>query len=568
MVFADTSDVTASVKNALRHLKHLGECFRENTFSEKNVNSVDNVADTLLQLEQELIKLYSEYEAQSIGASALRHRLKILPDEYKLEITSAVNCARESNTSVIHRLQNELDALLKQLKEHNERDASLNTEIVVLQAEKNALQQRYDETIALVNQRMSDKAKLQINLNETRDTVRETNQYTYDLEEDIMALKEKLIQERNNARQEKSRLEEDIASTVKRNDQQERINRTLKKDVDVANQKKSESEMQLRTMYREREKYETENEQFTKKILEQEELLQLEQDECNRLLKEGLQLTHSAGEALLNYETKKQEYEERAQTAGDRVTEETEALKNLKVRHDEVIKQTEENIELSKTVQDEIESNGKELEELKREIANKLEKTAKLNLDNAETSKELEAMREAHQMVVDSLKLQTDGVEKQLNHLRSIRIAKQKEREQLLKNIEQMRSTTKNSIIQYNRFILQTTTKVNELSEKKTILDRDLREEQLQVNDFDDKLKTLKTEYSDMKVRFEQAIQQLEESTSQLILSIDKNRKRVQETQPGYNLLCEEFEKVTSIYEATKESMIETKRKKQEFVDK
>ncbi|CAF1578306.1 unnamed protein product, partial [Didymodactylos carnosus] len=142
------------------------------------------------------------------------------------------------------------------------------------------------------------------------------------------------------------------------------------------------------------------------------------------------------------------------------------------------------------------------------------------------------------------------------------------EREQLLKNIEQMRSTTKNSIIQYNRFILQTTTKVNELSEKKTILDRDLREEQLQVNDFDDKLKTLKTEYSDMKVRFEQAIQQLEESTSQLILSIDKNRKRVQETQPGYNLLCEEFEKVTSIYEATKESMIETKRKKQEFVDK
>ncbi|CAF1648598.1 unnamed protein product, partial [Didymodactylos carnosus] len=53
-------------------------------------------------------------------------------------------------------------------------------------------------------------------------------QLTYDLEEDIMALKEKLIQERNNARQEKSRLEEDIASTVKRNDQQERINRTLK----------------------------------------------------------------------------------------------------------------------------------------------------------------------------------------------------------------------------------------------------------------------------------------------------------------------------------------------------
>ncbi len=43
-------------------------------------------------------------------------------------------------------------------------------------ADKNALQQQYDTTIADVNQRVSDKATLQINLNETRDTVRETNQ--------------------------------------------------------------------------------------------------------------------------------------------------------------------------------------------------------------------------------------------------------------------------------------------------------------------------------------------------------------------------------------------------------
>jgi len=43
-------------------------------------------------------------------------------------------------------------------------------------ADKNALQQQYDTTIADVNQRISDKATLQITLNETRDTVRETNQ--------------------------------------------------------------------------------------------------------------------------------------------------------------------------------------------------------------------------------------------------------------------------------------------------------------------------------------------------------------------------------------------------------
>lgn len=44
-------------------------------------------------------------------------------------------------------------------------------------AEKNALQNQYDNTIHEVNERISEKSTLQINLNETRDTVRETNEH-------------------------------------------------------------------------------------------------------------------------------------------------------------------------------------------------------------------------------------------------------------------------------------------------------------------------------------------------------------------------------------------------------
>jgi hypothetical protein len=43
--------------------------------------------------------------------------------------------------------------------------------------EKKRLQEEYGATINEVNQRISDKAKLQINLNETRDNVRDTNQH-------------------------------------------------------------------------------------------------------------------------------------------------------------------------------------------------------------------------------------------------------------------------------------------------------------------------------------------------------------------------------------------------------
>ncbi|CAF4733315.1 unnamed protein product [Rotaria socialis] len=52
---------------------------------------------------------------------------------------------------------------------------------------------------------------------------------TFDLEEDIMALKESLMQERNEARQEKVRLEDEIVTTSKRYDEQEQANDLLKR---------------------------------------------------------------------------------------------------------------------------------------------------------------------------------------------------------------------------------------------------------------------------------------------------------------------------------------------------
>ncbi len=61
------------------------------------------------------------------------------------------------------------------------------------------------------------------------------------------------------------------------------------------------------------------------------------------------------------------------------------------------------------------------LEEIKYDIAIKLEKTAKLNLDNADTTKELEEMREAHQIMIDSLKFQMEAFERELQHIRNTR---------------------------------------------------------------------------------------------------------------------------------------------------
>jgi CHASE3 domain sensor protein len=72
------------------------------------------------------------------------------------------------------------------------------------------------------------------------------------------------------------------------------------------------------------------------------------------------------------------------------------------------------------------------LEEIKQDIATKLEKTAKLNLDNTETTKELESMKEAHQIMIDSLKLQMETFNKELQHIRNTRYEKKTKREKFI----------------------------------------------------------------------------------------------------------------------------------------
>jgi len=96
-------------------------------------------------------------------------------------------------------------------------------------------------------------------------------------------------------------------------------------------------------------------------------------------------------------------------------------------------------------------------------------------------------MKEAHEMMIDSLKLQMETFNKELNQIRNTRyrkervkmyfikfsffsISKQKEREALLKTIEQTKLTSKNNDIRHNRFVTQTTAKVTDLSERVSLI--------------------------------------------------------------------------------------------------
>ncbi len=82
------------------------------------------------------------------------------------------------------------------------------------------------------------------------------------------------------------------------------------------------------------------------------------------------------------------------------------------------------------------------LEEIKQDIAIKLEKTAKLNLDNAETTKELDSMKEAHQLMIDSLKLQMETFNRELQQIRNTRYKKTRKPDPGIRIVESLTDPT------------------------------------------------------------------------------------------------------------------------------
>lgn len=60
----------------------------------------------------------------------------------------------------------------------------------------------------------------------------------------------------------------------------------------------------------------------------------------------------------------------------------------------------------------------------------------------------------------------------------------------------------------------------------------------------------------------------LQETTAQLLISIDSNRKKIAETTPEFERLTAEHAEISKVYESTKELMIEIRRKRQDTNDK
>ncbi|GFR59407.1 myosin-2 heavy chain-like [Elysia marginata] len=220
-------------------------------FRNNDVSSLDRIIDAISELEVERKSMHQKLETETIKASILRHDLKMLPGIIRDEIMVAVNAARQSNADALKDLQEQLDKMNNNMTELEVRARELERENAILHPERELLKQQHEEIISQLNQKMADKATMQIALNETRDKVRQANQDIVDLEDGILQLKEDLIQERTEARHEKKRLKKAVIDTKTKTKEQKEQNVEKKKELDTNQERLMDSEGRLDSIRKE-----------------------------------------------------------------------------------------------------------------------------------------------------------------------------------------------------------------------------------------------------------------------------------------------------------------------------
>uniref|UniRef100_A0A8W8HXF5 Uncharacterized protein n=1 Tax=Magallana gigas TaxID=29159 RepID=A0A8W8HXF5_MAGGI len=386
------------VKHAVERLLELADRMRliDFGFNDKDINNIDRIIEAIHELDEARRKMHDRLETETIHASILRHKLQFLPAQIREEIKAAVLSARQLNASAQNEMQDKLDSIQRSMTDLADHQHELERENAKLHPERELIRQKHEEIISQLNERMAEKANMQIILNETRDKVRQTNQSIVDLEDGILQLKEDLIQERTEARQEKKKLKRAVTDTSDMTKEQKQINVDKKKELDVIHERMMESEGKLEALRKSLRRYET-----SKAKLEGQER------QLNAQLAKQLKMNEEMrrkGTAIINEDMKLQkEFEDN----------EKQLLKKLKRLETETSKENAKNAELEgrklelridleekqRVREDDairVKEYDDELQGEKKALALKAEEMGRMQSENVEMSDQIQSLEESH----------------------------------------------------------------------------------------------------------------------------------------------------------------------------
>ncbi|XP_052058516.1 coiled-coil domain-containing protein 175-like isoform X3 [Mytilus californianus] len=579
-------EVNAAVERLLELADRMK--YEEFGFLDKDVVNIDKVIDSMHELEKERRGAHDLLETETIHASILRHKLQFLPPQIKSEIKEAVYSARQDNAEALDNLKKKLESINNNIKYLEERQHDLEGDYSTLLPERISASKEHEDIIQELNEKMAEKAGLQIVLNETRDQVRQTNQNIVDLEDGILQLKEDLIHERTEARHEKKKLKQLVSDTNSKTKMQKEENVVMKKELDLIHEKLVDNEGQLDAVRKSLQTYED-----SKAKLEAEER-QLSEQLANKLRQN--EALRKKGVAIINEDMKLQkQYEDTEKLL----------LKKFKKLEAETQREDDRNYELEgqklelhsdleeKMIQrqedyEEVKALDGDLQDEKRELGMKAEEVGRMQAENVEMADTIESLAESHKAVLAQLNQQIEEFREQLNKERKERqmIEKRMEEkdrqkkkfESLGMNVQNQKNNVSKDIeemkIENHTFLTQMNTQIQdgkvqhlELTNEGTSLQKELKEDEKEITNLEGNLTKAQDDYQNMFDAMQYKVARYEQEITEMERAIIDRNNQIEEKTPAYEDLEKFFENRTNEYDVLKRSIAKMRQKKSQLED-
>ncbi|XP_073247948.1 uncharacterized protein [Porites lutea] len=561
---SQSTDITPLVNSAVEKLQELGHNVKTSKHSVEPVDTsgLDIVIKALKDLETERLKLHELLETETITASVLRYKLQYFPSDIKNEIQAAVYSARQSNEAEIKRLKTQLNTIIKNIKSLEERHQDLAKENAKLEPERNDMQTGHDEIIALLNQKMADKASKQITLNETRDKLRETYKRIIELEDSIVQLKEDLVHEREEARLEKEKLKQSVADTQKKAEEQRKTNIEKRKEIDKLQEELVDSESILDSKRKVIRKFETSRNRLEAQEVQLNRQLLKEIKDNSNLTQEGMKIVKEHNEMTEGLEAKKRALLAQLEMLQTNLKEAEEQEKQLSFEKKSLQKDLETAIELQEQDAGVVRQHERILKRAKESLHRQNEECARIRSENMEMEDEMGQLEEIHKATVDVFTKEIEASKTSLSSERKDRQTLQSKRDNVTKEVNEFKSD-------YGRYMATMSKKVTEgkaeharLTEYGTQLQKDLKNDELDIIEKQKQLKKAKQDYTTLQKQLKTQLKILQESIEKLEKERGKKKDIIEDKTPVFKDLEAQFKERTQEFETTKKSIVDLKNKK------
>ncbi|XP_044047165.1 trichohyalin-like [Siniperca chuatsi] len=270
---------------ALEHLKELDKQLKEEgiPFSPDASLHLTEITTAITELEVDRRAAHEHLEVETIENSKLRHQINNIRERMSQEIMADVAAARASNAEEIEQLHKELNTVSQLQEATVKRQEALSSQNEALYPEREQVKAEHEEMIAVLNDEITLKYGLQLQLDQTREQIEELKSCIAAVEQDKITLQQNMALEREAFAVKKDSLSREVDQAEGNIKQQKQAIRRSRGELDRVNDKKQETHDHLGELMIHMAKLESNIQRLTASRCQCEKLLEVENQKQKEL---------------------------------------------------------------------------------------------------------------------------------------------------------------------------------------------------------------------------------------------------------------------------------------------